>query len=300
MQPQAPSATGLGLAAPAQANAVSPSGAPGVPGVPQGAIAPLAPTQAPTNFDTAGMMQAIGNYYQIPKQTALAQAGVEGNKFNATTAYEGQLQEESTFAKERLDPSAYKIVNAPNGGKVILDPVSGQQVDIGTYVNRTGANPADVLKDSTNPQDQQFVSDYNDFQGYMNAKLNEKASPEAAKTAQAYENAVKKQYNIDLASMNPQQVANLFLSEYGNYLGIPGSQTPSQAMWTPTINQNDINYLLSRYIYTGNLPQINIGGLDLSTLGSSGNNPSTPISNAQNYISNQLSQYGNTSNTASP
>lgn len=272
MNPQvaAPSTTGFAAPAPAQATAVSPSGAPGVPGVPQGTMAPTVAPQAPTSFDTQGMTNAIANYYQIPKATALANAGVEGNKFNATTAYEGQLQATSEFAKQRLSASAYKILNTKNGVQ-ILDPVTGQTIDNATYVNRTGSEGFNTLlsalNKSPNQRDQQFVSDYNNFQTYMNAAVNAKYDAngkpqnEAANVAQAYQKD-----NPQLASMNPQQAAQAFLKEYGDYLGVtPTAQTPAHALYTPTLSQNEINYMLSRTLYSGNPPAGNTG-LDFSYL----------------------------------
>lgn len=290
MPPQAPSTTGLATpVAPTGQTPISPSGAPGVPGVPQGTTPPAINVQQPQAFDTQGLMNSIANYYQIPKQTALAQAGVEQNKFNATTAYEGQVRAQSEFAKEQLDAGAYKIVNTPNG-KQILDPVSGQPVDIGTYVNRTGANPAEVLKDSPNSRDQQFVSDYNNFQQYLNASVNAKYDKngkpvnEAANVANAYAAD-----NPQLQGMTPQQAAQTFLKEYGNYFGIGAGAQPSKALYAPNLTQNDINYLMSRYIYTGNPPAINVPGLDFSYLGINGPAASTPQTSAQNYINQQLS-----------
>lgn len=281
MSPQAPSTTGLATpVAPTGQTPVSPSGAPGVPALPQGTTSPAIGVQQPQAFDTQGLMSAIANYYQIPKQTALASAGVEQNKFNATTAYEGQVQAQSEFAKEQLDESKYKIENTPNGVN-ILDPVSGQPVDIGTFVNRTGANPAEVLKASPNQRDQQFVSDYNNFQQYLNAAVNAKYDKngkplnEAANVANAFASD-----NPNLQGMTPQQAAQTFLKEYGNYFGVSGGAQPAKAQYAPNLTQNDINYLMSRYIYTGNLPAVNLPGLDFSYLtggggGASSNNLAT-------------------------
>lgn len=277
MPPAAPSTTGLARpVAPTGQVPVSPSGAPGVPGVAQGTIAPTQGVTNATPFDTSGAMNAIANYYQIPKQTAVAAAGVEGNKFNATTAYEGQLQEQSEFAKQRLDASSYKIQNTPDGVR-ILDPVTGQPVDTNTFVNRTGSQGFDslmgALQKSPNQRDQQFVSDYNNFQTYMNASLNAKNSPEAKNIMASYEAK-----NPQLKNLSPQQAAQMFNSEYGDYLGV-GQQAqgqPQQPMYTPELSQNDLNYLLSRYIYTGNAPAVNVPGVNFNYLGSS--QPSAPSS----------------------
>lgn len=287
MTPQAPSLTGLAPpAAPTGQTPISPNGAPGVPALPQGTLPPAQATTQPSQFNTQGSLDAIANYYQIPRQTAQAAAGVEGNKFNATTAYEGQLQEQSQFAKEQLDASAYKIQQTANGLQ-ILDPVTGQTVDTNTYANRTGSeginNLVSAAAKSPNARDQQFASDYNDFNTYMNSKLKEANSPEDKQIAQSYESAVKKAYGIDLASMSPQQVAQQFNSEYGDYLGVGQSgPTPSKPIYTPSLSPQDINYLMSRYIYSGNPANIQVPGIDTSFgLGTSGGSSAFGVSTNQ-------------------
>lgn len=261
MSPQAPSTTGLARpTAPTGAPAVSPSGAPGVPPAPSGVNAPAVATQAPTNFNTSAALNAVANYYQIPRQTAQAQANVEGNKFNATTAYEGGLQAQSAFAKEHLDASAYKIMNTKTGIQ-ILDPVTGQPVDTNTYVNRTGSegfnNLMGALQKSNNPQDQRFVNDYNNFQQYMNASLTAKydkqgnPTNEQAKLVESYQQA-----NPQLAKLNPQQAAELFNSQYGNYLGVgQAGPSPQESQYTPAVSQQLQNYLLEHNLLYGQTPQ---------------------------------------------
>lgn len=276
MPPAAPiaaaSTNGLAARAPAAPGAgISPNGAPGVPGVAQGTIAPPVQANTAPQFNSAPMMQDIANYYQIPKQTALAQAGVEQNKFNATTAYEGKLQEQSEFAKEQLDPNQYKIIQGPKG-VVVLDPVTGQQVSNGQYVSRTGSqglnNLMDALKTSTNQRDQQFVSDYQNAETYMNAVINAKNSPDARNIVNSYQKSYPQ-----LKNMTPQQFATMFNGEYGDYLGLPQTgQTPSQAQLTPQLSQQDLNYLLEKNIW-GTTGGQNFGGYNF------GLNPATNTGN---------------------
>lgn len=300
--PAAPSVNGLAARAPAVTGVgISPNGAPGVPGVAQGTIAPPVTANPAQQFNPQGMMQNIANYYQIPKQTALAQAGVEGNKFNATTAYEGKLQEESQFAKEQLDPTAYKVIQGPSG-VTILDPVTGNQVSNGQYVSRTGSEGLntlmDALKASPNARDQQFVSDYNNFQTYINAavsaKYNANGSPanEAAKIVQSYQAD-----NKSLQNLTPQQAATQFNAEYGDYLGIPQTgPTPTQAVNTPALSQDMLNYLIEHQLWTGNSPPGATSGslLDLSGITGLGSPASTGTAaqNASQAISSAIAQNG--------
>lgn len=291
MNPAAPQ-TGLALPAPASAaTPISPSGAPGLPPLPQGTTPPALGVQQPQAFDTAGTMNAIANYYQIPKATALAQAGVKQNEFNATTAFQGQTELTSKEAQLRLDESAYKKIPGPNGVQ-ILDPVSGQPVDIGTYVNRTGANPADILKNSPNPRDQQFVQDYSNFQNFLNAAQNKNVSKEAAL---AYQSFVDQ--NPGLEGLSPQQAANLFLGEYGNYFGLPQQgQSPTTPQFTPQYTPNLLNYMLSRTTYSANPPS-NIGPDYLNILNQlpGGSGQTTPTTSDLNTLRQQIQQAANTS-----
>lgn len=65
---------------------------------------------------------------------------------------------------------AYKIVKKGDGGYDFYDP-NGQQVDIATLAQRTGVKPSDVLADSENPIDVQYVNDYKNLQGFIQAVL---------------------------------------------------------------------------------------------------------------------------------
>lgn len=241
----APSQTGLAApAAPTGQAPVAPSGAPALPPLPQGTAAPSISQQAPTNFDTGAMTKAIADYYQIPRDTALATAATKANEYNATTAYNNQLQLQSKEASMRLSKDAYKVIQTKDGVQ-ILDPVSGQPVDIGTYVNRTGANPAEVLSKSTNPQDQQFVQDYNNFEQFMNAAIQKGQSKEAAQVYQSFLDA-----NPALANITPQQAAKMFLGQYGNYFGVgQAGPTPTSVQYTPQYTPSIEQYIAEKSLF---------------------------------------------------
>lgn len=61
--------------------------------------------------------------------------------------------------QDQMDPSKYQQVRKDDGGFAFFDP-SGKEIDIDTYAKRTGQRRVDVLKDSENPLDQQFIDDY--------------------------------------------------------------------------------------------------------------------------------------------
>lgn len=62
--------------------------------------------------------------------------------------------------QDKLDPSKYQKIRKDDGGFSFFDP-SGKEIDIDTYAKRTGQRRVDVIKDSDNPIDQQFIDDYN-------------------------------------------------------------------------------------------------------------------------------------------
>lgn len=61
--------------------------------------------------------------------------------------------------QDQMDPSKFQRVRKDDGGFDFLDP-SGNKIDVETYAKRTGQRRVDVLSDSENPLDLQFVDDY--------------------------------------------------------------------------------------------------------------------------------------------
>jgi hypothetical protein len=222
-QPVAPAANltnQQGVVSPAAIAAPTPSV---LPTAPQVAATP-APVQNPT-YDTSGMANAIANYYQIPRQTAqtVNQGQATGNI--AQQQFEQQKGENTIQiqnAQNQLNPSAYTITNNPNpsntpGGGLTFTNSLGQQVSLATYVNLTGANPAEVLAKSNSPQDQQFVADYTNLQNYIQTK---QAADNGSVQAQAelgdYYDANPGLQNVELG-----QLSSAFMQSYGQYFGQP-------------------------------------------------------------------------------
>lgn len=61
--------------------------------------------------------------------------------------------------QDKLDPSKYKQVRKEDGGFAFYDP-TGKEIDIADYASVTGLRRVDILKDSENPIDQQYMQDY--------------------------------------------------------------------------------------------------------------------------------------------
>lgn len=111
-----------------------------------------------------------------PELAKLYQSGFQLPQATGATNAAGNIasQELTAASSKKSNPLAdinnYKFVQKPDGGYDFYDP-AGQQVDIATLANRTGAKPADVLKDSQNPIDIQYRNDYKNLQDYVNAVL---------------------------------------------------------------------------------------------------------------------------------
>lgn len=227
--------------------AMAPNGAPlNLSAVaPQGAT-PSVSVQQPAQFDTKGMTDALAKYYQIPSTTQGIVGQQQANAYNAQTGYENSVAQKQLQVQrdqERLDSSKYNIQNTKDGVK-ILDPL-GNQVSVGEYASLTGANPADALKGSTNPQDQQFVQDYNNYEQFLNAAMQKSTSKEAAQVYQGFVTA-----NPSLANMTPQQASSAFLSQYGSYFGQQQSgQTPASGQYTPQYSPSIENYVAEKALF---------------------------------------------------
>ena len=240
--PAVPGIPNPGAPRPGPPAPVTPTGVPlaAAPNVNPQPANPVQGVTQPQGFDTQGALAKIAQYYQIPGQTAAITGQQKANAFNAQTQFENaqnMRQLQAQRLQDQTDQSKYKVFNTKDGVQVVGP--QGQQVSIGQYVAMTGANPADALKSSTNPKDQQFVQDYTNFETFLNAAMNRGKS---AEDAQVYSTYVKA--NPSLATLNPQQATQMFLSQYGDYYGLGQTgQTPSANQYTPVYSPSIENYI---------------------------------------------------------
>ena len=203
-------------------------------------VATPAPVATPS-FDTQGMVNSIANYYKIPGDTAniVAQGQTQGNI--AGQQFEKQKAENEIDIQNKqnqLDPSKYTITKNPKTGGIQITNSMGDQVDLGTYVNLTGANPADVLKNSTDPKDVQFVTAYNNLQNYTQLKIAaQNGDAQAAAQVADYDKA-----NPGLGQMELGQLSQAFMSKYGSFFGAQSTDNVNalqQKGVTPTISSQN-------------------------------------------------------------
>lgn len=128
--------------------------------------------------------------------------------------------------QEMQDPRNYQIVRTPTGGMRFIDP-SGNEVTVRDYARVSGQTPAEVLEQSQDPQDQQFVEDYKNMQTTINALYNEDAGalqqmqsrdPEGFSVLQDYTNQHGNLSDAADAMMED------FMNYYGDYYGREGQE----------------------------------------------------------------------------
>lgn len=105
--------------------------------------------------DNTGRMANVG---------AGAQAVAQAEAQQAEAARRAQIQK----LQDKLDPSKYQMRRKQDGGFDFLDP-EGNFIDINRYAQVTGQRPSDILKYSDNPFDQQYINDYNNTKGVIEA-----------------------------------------------------------------------------------------------------------------------------------
>jgi hypothetical protein len=222
--PQATTSTPQGVAAVGPIAAPSAAAQPAAP-----AVAPAPAAVGTPNFDTAGTIAKIGDYYNIPRQTA-AIAGA-GQAMGQVAQQQFEAQKAQNLIKiqnqqNALDPTKYNFTKNPDGSVTILNSV-GDKVDIGTYAALTGDNPAQALQKAgaTDKASQQFITAYNNFQTYAQDQIAAQNGDEQAKIAVGEFQAA----NPGLKNMELGQLQSAFMQQYGQYFGQPQGNQNSLA-----------------------------------------------------------------------
>jgi len=72
---------------------------------------------------------------------------------------------------DKLDPQKYRRERKSDGGFAFYDP-DGKEIGIDQYAQVTGMRLIDILKDSENPIDQEYISDYANMNDLAQAMYN--------------------------------------------------------------------------------------------------------------------------------
>lgn len=141
-----------------------------------------APSDNPLGASYSGLYQnLLKSSFQLPLAGAATNArtadqsikvaNAEAAAEEARAARVAALKEKQQKLKDALEGKNYQVVKKDDGGFDYYDPL-GQKINLMQYTRATGKNAADVLKDSQNSLDRQFVADYNNLQDLTNAYLN--------------------------------------------------------------------------------------------------------------------------------
>lgn len=136
-------------------------------------------------FAQAAQMAGPSSY--IPEVTGYSRAGsMEGaisQGLQGSGSLAGQKAKEADEADEaarkaamqrladKLDPGKYRRERKDDGGFAFFDP-DGKEIGIDAYAQITGQRLIDILKDSENPIDQEYISDYANMNELAQAMYN--------------------------------------------------------------------------------------------------------------------------------
>lgn len=128
--------------------------------------APDATTPAPIFSQDPEFSSAVQKYYSAPFRLGASDAatgalvGAAGDITQQREAAARAAHSARIKAIEDMnDPKKYQKVKKPDGGFDYFDPL-GKKISVATYARVQGKNPQDILKDSENELDKQFLQDY--------------------------------------------------------------------------------------------------------------------------------------------
>lgn len=250
------------------------AGGGGTGGGPAPGFAPTAPGFDPAQFEAlkqavigAGNIQSpasplgdhpeLANLYKSSFQLPQSQmaAGAISNIGQDQIDYQKKADAAAKKLEEDMsDFSKYKQVQKDDGGYDFFDPL-GNQVDIATLSQRTGKRPAEIVQDSQNPIDQQYLQDYTRLKDYGQAFYDSAKGDKAAiKIIEQYNQQDKnlKKLFDEFGNKSPDEylgkVRDLFFNHYKRYY-IPRTQDPTAWGTTPSrpLFANQQNFPLSDY-----------------------------------------------------
>mgnify|MGYP000948503649 CR=1 FL=1 len=188
----------------------------------------------------------------IPEVTAFSRAGaIEGaikQGLSGAGSLAGQKAKEADEADEaarkaamsriadKLDPGKYRRERKADGGFAFFDP-EGKEIGIDQYAQITGMRLVDILKDSENPIDQEYINDYANMNDLAQAMYNGDSS-----TVDAF-----MQQNPELKGAKVENLMTELIRKYphlygrGNYQqtlnnrGAGGFKFNSNALTAPTV-----------------------------------------------------------------
>lgn len=175
------------------------------------------------NYATAGVTNAAPE--AIAGNKAVFESDVDRiNKANASALAQKEL--------DAKDPSKARSIMNQDGTYSFYDG-AGNKVNINKFAILTGQTPADILKDSDNPEDQKFVNDYNTMKAFASAWVNGDNE-----TLQKLRTADPQKFNELVSSYKtPSDMVNAFKNYYSDYYG---SSTTANTQESPVFSVQNL------------------------------------------------------------
>lgn len=192
-----------------------------------------------------------GNIYQdyaVAGRVNASPAAITGRKaaIDADNEERKRKEEQAIAAKNKeleekvkadaTDPSKAQMRLNPDGkGYFFLDG-TGKQININQYSMLTGKRPDEILENSADPRDQQFVQDYRTMRDISNAWVNGDNA-----TLAKYRQADPEKFNQLVNNYkSPAEMVNAFVSYYDDYYGSGGSKDRTTFSPSPGAGAEDI------------------------------------------------------------
>ena len=176
----------------------------------------------------AAAANVAGPSSYIPEVQAFAQAGsmedILKRGLSGSASLAGQKAKEADEAdeaarraaearlKERMNPANFRKERKADGGFAFFDP-DGKEISINDYASVTGQRRAEILSDSENPVDQEYINDYNNMNELAQAFYNNDQA-----TIKSFTDA-----NPELAGRKPADLMSELIRKYPHMYGRGGA-----------------------------------------------------------------------------
>lgn len=174
------------------------------------AFVQAAKMDGPTSYipEVTGYSQAA-NFEGAVKQGIAGSGSLAGQRAQEADAADKAARDAKIRElSDKLDPSKYRKERKADGGFAFFDP-SGKEIGIDRYAQVTGYRLADILKDSENPIDLEFINDWSNMNSLMQSMYNGDQS-----TVDAFI-----QQNPSLKNMKPQDLMTELIRKYPHLYG---------------------------------------------------------------------------------
>lgn len=160
-----------------------------------------------------------------------AQAGIdEQNRQNAAAEAKVAADADAQRKADEQDASKAQMIMKPDHSGYTFYDGTGKQLNINQFSLLTGKRPDEILADSDNPRDQQFVNDYKTMKAISNAWVNGDNA-----TLQKYRAADPQKFNTIVSQYKtPGDMVKGFMSYYSDFYGDGnGSNRPAGQTFSP-------------------------------------------------------------------